>query len=834
VTVGLSGFAAALDGDEEALRKLTPAARDALDAVDRLSPSVTRLRKTVEARLFDGIAPVIDDLGQRYLPVATDGMGRIADAVNKAGRSFGVFAGQARPIGDVATVLDNTALAAGNLDGVLPSLASAFLTVSRVGSGFLPEGAQSLNDAAARLDDTVQRLADSGRLKEIMEEGIAATGDLIGVLKEAGRIVGGIFDAAGGVGASPLGALEDVLSGVADQIARPEFQAGLGEFFNAIGDGASSVKAALPDVADALVAIAPALASIVRGSGAAFGDFLSDVAGIIQTTAPLVNGLAKAFEFLGPVLGPVLVGLLALKVALLGLTAAEKARGALIKLDGALVKVRGSSKAAAASVDGLGKAGAALAVVGIASSVSDWAGNAFTATVATKKLTDSLKGLGSGTDPGSGLSDLFGTKGVFGQRNNIDATSAALDAFGRNAKAALGDGLFERFSRIGPGDGAQLTQFRKQVGQLDAGLASLARSGSADAAAASFQKFIESGTAQGVNLDELKAKFPEYAAAVRDTSGALKGTDPAIAGFNEGLNENADGARTADLSMRALTLTTMGYATAVLTARGDNRAFQAAIDQATASVRENGRTLNEGTEKGRANAEALDAIAAAGLAVAKNVPEGANAQEYFAGKIEQTRAALIRAARKMGETKDEAALLAEEILGVPDLTIKVSAQGLRKVGLDLNGLKTTIDTVPRSIGIGVRLTGQAALNYQLRHLTPDDGPIAGTRAGGGPVVKGRTYLVGAEGPELFTANMSGMILSAGATRKASAGLDDMTRSHARTATLTAPPPAAPGRLDRDDLDYLVRSLARVLGQQKIILDDGVIAGAVDRRWGQTL
>jgi hypothetical protein len=37
--------------------------------------------------------------------------------------------------------------------------------------------------------------------------------------------------------------------------------------------------------------------------------------------------------------------------------------------------------------------------------------------------------------------------------------------------------------------------------------------------------------------------------------------------------------------------------------------------------------------------------------------------------------------------------------------------------------------------------------------------LAGARAGGGPVVGGRDYLVGEKGPEVFTPNMSGSIIA---------------------------------------------------------------------------
>lgn len=86
---------------------------------------------------------------------------------------------------------------------------------------------------------------------------------------------------------------------------------------------------------------------------------------------------------------------------------------------------------------------------------------------------------------------------------------------------------------------------------------------------------------------------------------------------------------------------------ASLRLRGDKRAFQAAIDDATDALKRNGKTLDIHTEKGRANQQALDNIASAALAVG--------------GDMEQGRAAYIRAATAMGMSKKAAAELADKL-----------------------------------------------------------------------------------------------------------------------------------------------------------------------------
>jgi hypothetical protein len=76
--------------------------------------------------------------------------------------------------------------------------------------------------------------------------------------------------------------------------------------------------------------------------------------------------------------------------------------------------------------------------------------------------------------------------------------------------------------------------------------------------------------------------------------------------------------------------------------------------------------------------------------------------------------------------------------------------------------------INRLHGKTIRVTTQylAVYNSEVRR---DAATARRARASGGPVGKGLMYLVGEQGPELFTASSAGTILSAAATRSAAAG-----------------------------------------------------------------
>lgn len=363
-TAGLmAAFEARASGDPAklaaALRKLGTNAQDVFVAVDRLTPAFSHLKKSVESALFVRLGDVLDDLGSKYLPAVEYGFVGIAAGFNLAARGVGGFLGRVESVAMVTQILDDTGLAALNLAGTLPHVVSAFLTLASVGSDFLPAGAKSLNDAAGQFDQFIQRLAQSGRLREIMQDGISAVGDLIDVLKEAGRIVTGVFGAAGDIEGGALGSLARMLGKIADQIARPEFQNGLATVFGALAQSSNTLGDALPAVADALIALAPALATLVTGSAKNFADILTDVAQIATILAPLINVLAGALSAIAPIAGELTIAFGLVSGAFKAVEAATSVQESIAAFKEGLTELTGSADKADKATRRLAK-GAAL------------------------------------------------------------------------------------------------------------------------------------------------------------------------------------------------------------------------------------------------------------------------------------------------------------------------------------------------------------------------------------------------------------------------------------------------------------------------------------------
>src|SRR5690606_15353696 len=98
----------------------------------------------------------------------------------------------------------------------------------------------------------------------------------------------------------------------------------------------------------------------------------------------------------------------------------------------------------------------------------------------------------------------------------------------------------------------------------------------------------------------------------------------------------------------------------LLSDRAGMRDYEAALDDFTAGLKENGRTLDINTEKGRANEANLDRIAATTLKVAETMDQ-ADRPAFLRG----ARKSFVAAATDLGMTRRAAEKLAEK-LGLVD------------------------------------------------------------------------------------------------------------------------------------------------------------------------
>lgn len=146
-------------------------------------------------------------------------------------------------------------------------------------------------------------------------------------------------------------------------------------------------------------------------------------------------------------------------------------------------------------------------------------------------------------------------------------------------------------------------------------------------------------------------------------------------------------------------------ARAAIDLEGSQDAVEAAVDDATASVKSNGKTLDSNTEKGRSNRQALRNIASASIAYREKLIEQGASTKRVTNATNDARAEFIKTAVKMGATKKEAqelatkfGLLDRKIDSVDGQTVKIKFKSDTS-WKDSSGVKWSVNlSAPSRVG----------------------------------------------------------------------------------------------------------------------------------------
>lgn len=267
-----------------------------------------------------------------------------------------------------------------------------------------------------------------------------------------------------------------------------------------------------------------------------------------------------------------------------------------------------------------------------------------------------------------------------------------------------------------------------QFDNLDKGLAGLVSSGKREDAVKAFDKIREAAKNQGVTVEELVKKFPQYSDALKqaeaDGKAAGEGGDAAAGGIQSAGDAAATAKQSADDLAKALENVGLAADGSVvdidkfgqslfnagllsLSASDASIAYQDAIDKVTESVNKNGTTLDLNTEAGRANQGAFNGLAQAAITSAEAHAKETLASQGSAAAQKELQAGLkgsyddlVTAANQLGITGDAADTMARKALGIPpkipiDTWVNDHASqtldGITGKADALNGKKVTLD-----------------------------------------------------------------------------------------------------------------------------------------------
>ncbi|MFC6090878.1 hypothetical protein ACFP3R_16485 [Saccharothrix lopnurensis] len=290
--LGLHGLSDALSADTpaqyaEALKKVSPEARELVQALRDLAPLAQSLREAVQDRLLRDLSDDARDLGQVYLPLLEHGFGGIADELRGAAGDLGLFLREARSVSVLRSTLEDSKRATALLSEALRPAARGVRDLVDVGSDFLPGLAAQVGVLAERWSVMIERSADSGRLHEWISQALDQLGDLLGIVGNVGRVFGAVFRAGADDGRQLLDMVRDITGELADFAGSAEGQEAIGSFLGAAADMAR--------------ALLPLLRSVVSVVG---GDLAPLLARVGETVVPAlvsaVDALGRGFDIAGP------------------------------------------------------------------------------------------------------------------------------------------------------------------------------------------------------------------------------------------------------------------------------------------------------------------------------------------------------------------------------------------------------------------------------------------------------------------------------------------------------------------------------------------------------
>jgi TP901 family phage tail tape measure protein len=459
--------------------------------------------------------------------------------------------------------------------------------------------------------------------------------------------------------------------------------------------------------------------------------FISSGAGANEGLRALTQGATGAVNAFGAIPDPlqrstvVAAGLTA-GVALLGggmLLLASKARSAKETLDELGVS---GSKAGR----GLKLLGAGIAAISIAQALPDLATGMDQqfglVTKSSGELEDSLISLAqTGELSGEALAkfgaDFEGAGSAWnkfsgGFFTTGESLSSTVDRLSQSS-----DNMFEKFVHWGDSTQTQAQNLRA-VGDA---LANMVTNGRVDEAAEVFRRYAEGAGLQGEETEKLLNLMPGYRDVLRQVKNQAGDTTGSIVEYALGQETAASAAAGLTEAQTKLAQSLDASESAFLGGREASRSYQEAIDAAKASARENGSTLDEASEKGRANAKSMDDLASSALGYLNTLtgPKG-EVTPKFTAALGDMRTRLIEAYRRFDDTKGAAERYAEAILGIPTK---------RSTEVELRGAETAIRKLKELIALSqkrlvVYAPGVTATPKFLLQ-NPDGGATGGLIAG---------------------------------------------------------------------------------------------------------
>jgi phage-related protein len=310
-TLAFHNFGEALSGDREAMKKLSPSARELVGVLRSFLPELRSIQQLVQQNIFRGLAGPVKELLSDLLPNLRSALDRVSNSINgsllKSLEVLNSEAGKSK----ISEIFSNTADSVGTISKALPSVTDALLSVSAAGSRIVKSIAPDIEKKIEDISDKIKKFADSGEMERSFKKAKDTAEDIKNALVttfQIGKSIGGAvsegFTALFPKDKGNLELLNKSLRELKKQLDDPTIQEGL----KVIGFSLFALAAAAGIAAFSILFILGALARVGQGLDDAwrkiqqFRDNIRSVAPDIglSLTAPFTTAFAAistGFDF---------------------------------------------------------------------------------------------------------------------------------------------------------------------------------------------------------------------------------------------------------------------------------------------------------------------------------------------------------------------------------------------------------------------------------------------------------------------------------------------------------------------------------------------------------
>jgi hypothetical protein len=554
---------------------------------------------------------------------------------------------------------------------------------------------------------------------------------------------------------SLLGDLGSGLGGFFDELSEHSEEAGeglehLGALLKGVLTGTAPILGDLTDlwaehgdeVADVVTRIIGLLGGLTNGA-------LPGVSSGLDLVLDVADGVLDILEPMEDILGPLASSWLAVGLAM---RLMRGVGGIIGRVTDSVTDLGDASGRAEGRVSRMGKAAglAGLAIIG--------AGAALASSFSDPSVATNIDALTDGLGRWARQGEVSGEAARF-LGEDLEGLSDALEQLGGWANFAAGpvQDVVE-FLSGGAYEGG-ITQAENKIRDLGDALAGLVEDGKADVAAKVFELVAAKANEMGVSTEELTELMPQYTAAMGDAASKTQDLGlstyqsiPGVDSLKESLKVLSD--QTADTSDKVDALNSAWrqlFGTS-LTMEEATAAFEEGLDQMASSIEElrketsgwRGQLLtakgavNLTTEAGRSLSEQLIQQGESYRALAQTAydsarQQGQSQQQALQAAISassERRAQFISEARQMGFTADQARVLANRYLGLPDdVRTLIEQPGMATARAAAKGYASELNGIPPFIGTTVH-TRYTVSGGRLATGFRDGGLVKGYADGG--------------------------------------------------------------------------------------------------------